>query len=123
MAGTRPEGRQQEERTGRPVHGVHASPGVAEHSFCPTPREFEILRLVACHTTNPEIADQLSISSRTIMHHVSQLLAKLGVTNRRSSRSRLIVQRDSAADTRATPSVRRVQCCASPTGQSRRSNR
>jgi predicted ATPase/DNA-binding CsgD family transcriptional regulator len=48
-----------------------------------SPREREVLRLLTCHATDREIADQLSISPRTVMHHVSSILAKLGVDNRR----------------------------------------
>lgn len=57
----------------------------AEHRFGLTRREGEILRLVANHATDREIAAQLSISPRTVMHHVSSILAKLGVSNRRSA--------------------------------------
>ena len=48
-------------------------------SFGLTPRETEVLRLLARHYTDREIADALSISPRTAMHHVSHILAKLGV--------------------------------------------
>jgi DNA-binding CsgD family transcriptional regulator/Tfp pilus assembly protein PilF len=50
-----------------------------------TPREGEILRLLSRRATNREIADTLSISPRTVMHHVSNILAKLGVENRRQA--------------------------------------
>jgi DNA-binding CsgD family transcriptional regulator len=50
-----------------------------------TLRELEVLRLVAGHATDREIGDALSISHRTVMHHVSHILAKLGVTNRRAA--------------------------------------
>jgi DNA-binding CsgD family transcriptional regulator/tetratricopeptide (TPR) repeat protein len=50
-----------------------------------TRREIEVLRLLARHLTDREIADALSISPRTIMHHVSHILAKLGVTSRRDA--------------------------------------
>ena len=57
----------------------------AELRFGLTRREGEILRLVANHATDREIAAQLSISPRTVMHHVSSIIAKLGVSNRRSA--------------------------------------
>ncbi len=50
-----------------------------------TSRELEILRLLTRRATDREIADQLSISPRTVMHHVSNLLAKLGAANRRAA--------------------------------------
>ena len=50
-----------------------------------TAREQQVLHLVARHYTDREIADALSISPRTTMHHVSHILAKLGVTSRRAA--------------------------------------
>jgi DNA-binding NarL/FixJ family response regulator len=47
-----------------------------------TPREVEVLRLVATGRTNPQIAEQLYISRKTASHHVSNILAKLGVASR-----------------------------------------
>ncbi|MGH2369402.1 MAG: ATP-binding protein, partial [Chloroflexota bacterium] len=47
-----------------------------------TPREVEILRLLASGMTNPAIAAELSISVRTVENHVAHILAKLGVSTR-----------------------------------------
>lgn len=47
-----------------------------------TPREQEILLLIANGLTNAEIAHRLSISPFTIKNHVSRLLSKLGVNSR-----------------------------------------
>jgi len=47
-----------------------------------TPREFEVLRLVADGRSNPEIAAQLYISAKTASVHVSSILAKVGVASR-----------------------------------------
>jgi DNA-binding CsgD family transcriptional regulator/tetratricopeptide (TPR) repeat protein len=47
-----------------------------------TPREMEVLLLVADGRTNPEIAEQLYISAKTASVHVSNILRKLEVSNR-----------------------------------------
>lgn len=47
-----------------------------------TKREREILALLGQGLTNAEIAARLFISTKTAAHHVSNILAKLGVRNR-----------------------------------------
>jgi DNA-binding CsgD family transcriptional regulator len=47
-----------------------------------TPRELEVLRLVAMGRSNQQIADELFISRKTASVHVSHILAKLGVATR-----------------------------------------
>ena len=47
-----------------------------------TPREREVLALVADGRTNRQIAEALFISAKTASVHVSNILAKLRVTNR-----------------------------------------
>ncbi|HXZ69981.1 MAG TPA: LuxR C-terminal-related transcriptional regulator, partial [Streptosporangiaceae bacterium] len=54
----------------------------ASHRLGLTPREFEVLRLVAAGRSNPEIAAELFISAKTASVHVSNILAKLGVSSR-----------------------------------------
>jgi DNA-binding NarL/FixJ family response regulator len=47
-----------------------------------TPRETEILALVAEGRTNGEIGKRLFISTKTVSVHVSNILAKLGASGR-----------------------------------------
>ena len=56
--------------------GVRDAPGDL------TPREAEILALVARGLSNPDIAAELGISLKTVQNHVSQVLAKLQVADR-----------------------------------------
>ena len=62
-----------------------ATPAPAESGFASlglTPRELEVLRLLAAGYTNPQIGEALYISRKTASHHVSSVLTKLGVTTR-----------------------------------------
>jgi DNA-binding NarL/FixJ family response regulator len=47
-----------------------------------TPRELDVVELVARGKANKEIADRLSISDRTARSHVSSILSKLGLESR-----------------------------------------
>ena len=49
-----------------------------------TDRERDVLVLVAGHLTNLEIAERLSLSVRTVESHVSSVIRKLGVSDRRA---------------------------------------
>ncbi|WP_280155392.1 LuxR C-terminal-related transcriptional regulator [Piscinibacter sp. XHJ-5] len=49
-----------------------------------TKREREVWSLVAAHLTNKEIADRLFLSVRTVESHVSSLIQKLDVADRRA---------------------------------------
>lgn len=55
---------------------------VAVTPFGLTPREQEVLRLLAEGRSNPEIGRVLFISRKTASAHVSNILAKLGVRSR-----------------------------------------
>jgi DNA-binding CsgD family transcriptional regulator len=54
-----------------------------------TGRQLEILQLVAAGLTNAEIAARLVLSVRTVDHHVSAVLQKLGVASRRDAATAL----------------------------------
>jgi DNA-binding NarL/FixJ family response regulator len=47
-----------------------------------SPRELEVLRLVAAGKTNREIASTLVVSEHTVARHLQNIFAKLGVTSR-----------------------------------------
>jgi DNA-binding CsgD family transcriptional regulator len=51
-------------------------------SACLTPRERDVLRLLADGKTDREIARDLGIRHRTATTHVGRLLAKLGLPSR-----------------------------------------
>lgn len=53
-----------------------------------SPREHDILRLIAAGLTNREIAADLSVSPETIKKHTSSILAKLGVPTRTAAATR-----------------------------------
>lgn len=57
-----------------------------------TAREQEVLEQLALGRTNGEIADALVISPKTVDHHVSSVLGKLGTANRRDAAIRAVEQ-------------------------------
>lgn len=64
------------ELMGRSGRAARPSPGGL------TPREIEVLRLIATGASNREIADRLVISDKTVARHVSNMFTKLGVSSR-----------------------------------------
>lgn len=59
-----------------------ADPAIDDHSSMITPREVEVLRLIAQGFDNTAIADQLHISPHTVHRHVANILAKVDVPTR-----------------------------------------
>jgi len=57
-----------------------------------TPREMDVLRLLAQGLPNRKIAVQLSVNERTVKYHVSAILAKLEAANRTEAVMRAIEQ-------------------------------
>lgn len=60
----------------------HAASSTAQPDASLTERELEVLRLVANGSSNHSIADQLSLSPRTIEVHLYHVFKKLGASSR-----------------------------------------
>jgi two-component system, NarL family, response regulator LiaR len=71
-------------------------PGTASARDALTPRELDVLRLLARGLPNKLIARELGIAERTVKTHVSSILAKLGVTDR--TQAALYAVRERIAD-------------------------
>jgi LuxR family transcriptional regulator, regulator of acetate metabolism len=67
-------------RSGTDRPPVHASSAALESLL--TPRELEVLSLMATGATNDRIAEQLVISNSTVKSHVKRILRKLRAENR-----------------------------------------
>ena len=73
---------------------LEAFPGMSEGDMVPapgaaaglveplTPREMEVLQLVTAGDSNQVIADKLVITVRTVKKHITNILGKLGASNR-----------------------------------------
>ena len=72
----------------------HVNPEVSYTAEMPTvqlsPRELEVLQLLAQGKTNRQIASRLTVSVSTIKIHVEHILAKLGVCDRTQAAVRAI---------------------------------
>ena len=71
-------------------------PGTASAREALTPRELDVLRLLARGLPNKLIARELGIAERTVKTHVSSIFAKLGVTDR--TQAALYAVRERLAD-------------------------
>jgi DNA-binding NarL/FixJ family response regulator len=66
------------EFAGRPATSTRPTPSLAEL----TPRETQVLQLVAAGLSNSEIAARLIVAEETVKTHVSRILNKLGLRDR-----------------------------------------
>ena len=66
----------------RVLQGFHGSGKVLAETPVLTPREVEVLKLVAKGHTDQEIARSLTVSPATVRTHVSNILARLHLANR-----------------------------------------
>ena len=73
---------------GRVVVSAAAAPVITSTPTYPaglTAREVEVLRLVARGLTNTEIARELSLSEKTVAHHLTHIFNKTSSENRASA--------------------------------------
>jgi DNA-binding NarL/FixJ family response regulator len=69
---------------GRKRLSAEVAAEIAEHATDDvlTPREIDVLRLIAMGNANKDIARKLSLSEETVKGHIKNILAKLGVHDR-----------------------------------------
>ncbi|MEJ2748788.1 MAG: LuxR C-terminal-related transcriptional regulator, partial [Anaerolineae bacterium] len=75
----------------RTVGGTAVSPSSGQSEALVeqlTPREMEVLALVAAGDSNKAIANKLFITVRTVKKHITSILGKLGVSNRTQAAAR-----------------------------------
>jgi DNA-binding NarL/FixJ family response regulator len=64
-----------------------------------TPRELDVLRLIARGRSNKRIALELGVAEKTVKTHVGHVLAKLGLSDR--TQAALYAVREGLADDRS----------------------
>ena len=69
-------------RMSRAAGRARRTAGGGEAAGSLTPREIEVLRLVATGRTNRAIAERLGISEKTVARHLSNIFTKLGLSSR-----------------------------------------
>jgi non-specific serine/threonine protein kinase len=74
---------------------VRQEPGWTRNTHDLTPRELEVLRLIAAGQSDRDIAEVLYISRHTAMKHVANILGKLGVSSRTAAAT--VAHRDGLA--------------------------
>ena len=62
-----------------------ADAGKGEVMAALTPRELEVLKLIAVGRENREIAEALRIEEKTVKNHINSIYSKLGISNRRQA--------------------------------------
>jgi len=62
--------------------GMPGGSGKSEYNETLTDREMEVLKLAASGMSNKEIAEQLSVTVRTVKAHISNIFAKMNVASR-----------------------------------------
>lgn len=69
---------------GKKALSPEASFEIAEHGTddALTPREIDVLRLIAAGNSNKRVADKLSIAETSVKSHVENILSKLGANDR-----------------------------------------
>lgn len=72
---------------------IRAATHANETSYDLTPREKEVLALMAEGMSNPEIAEELIISRSTVKFHVSSILSKLGAGSRTEAVSKALQEK------------------------------
>jgi DNA-binding NarL/FixJ family response regulator len=64
----------------KPVPSQKATPSARDYGL--TPHELKIVRKIANASSNKEMGQELSISERTVKHHLTNIFNKLGISSR-----------------------------------------
>ena len=69
----------------KPFSAARESARTSRQNGRPTPRELDLLRLLAAHRSRREIAEELALSSHPVKTYIRDLFRKLGVHDRRDA--------------------------------------